>query len=679
MALTKVRSSMILPVISADAYATVQDAINAVPVGGVLEFSAGTTYVIPSRLTITTAMTITAYGATLQFPSGRSAGGFSNDAVTITSSNVNIYGGTWKEVAPDGTYPQIGGYGIVFLGTENGTGVAPTYLENVSIQDAMIQNWQHTSILFSMCKDFRFESNTIDNIGSTGLQTRSSNNGIINDNIIKNIHADGVLGSLDNAYGIGMTLSNSGNTVARPVSHTITVSGNFISNVPTWEGIDTHGGYAITVTGNTVINTYTGIAMVAYIGGATSADDVGCSHCTVTGNTVYNNLSVVPRASAARGIVIDGQVRSGGTLGQQVTVSGNTVTNHGGQSATDDLGAIEVLTVNNAMVSGNSIYNSGSAGISMSSCQNMNVNSNNIYQINPNNTVTFPSGVFTFSGNPTATDTITLNGVTCTFIAGASVVNSLTAIDVLIGASLADTITNLKAIVESARDTGTATVMPNGALGFCNYTATGTTLSISYQFPTRMLAAAWTLAESSSVISVSGSSLSIPTNDQGAGIVIDILSGGATPTGFVSGNNVRNPDATAIRGICQKVDTSVSYSNNVFTGKGILYDLVGSSVWTTERVDSFYEGNIDLDLPNIAQNTFLYVNVPYPSNAGNEVTVDLSSERYLQGLVVTAQPSRGYIILQIANYTNGAVNIAQGLIYYKVSKIDSASYGDPTT
>ena len=37
MALTKVRSSMILPVISADAYATVQDAINAVPVGGVLE------------------------------------------------------------------------------------------------------------------------------------------------------------------------------------------------------------------------------------------------------------------------------------------------------------------------------------------------------------------------------------------------------------------------------------------------------------------------------------------------------------------------------------------------------------------------------------------------------------------------------------------------------------------
>ena len=106
-----------------------------------------------------------------------------------------------------------------------------------------------------------------------------------------------------------MTLSGSGNTVARPVSHTITVSGNLVSNVPTWEGIDTHGGYAITVTGNTVINTYTGIAMVAYKDGATSADDVGCSHCTVTGNTVYNNLSVVPRASASRGIVIDGQVR----------------------------------------------------------------------------------------------------------------------------------------------------------------------------------------------------------------------------------------------------------------------------------------------------------------------------------------------------------------------------------
>jgi hypothetical protein len=681
MALTKVHARMTAPTVNVDSYASVQDAINAVPSGGVLEFSPGKTYEPTSRLTVTTPMSIIAYGATIAFPDNRSSGGFNSDAMTITSSNVHIYGGTWTETAPDGTYPQIGTHGIVFLGTENGVGVAPTYIDNVSFQDATIHSWQNVAVSFVRCRNFCVESNYLHTIGYTGIQTRSSNNGIINDNIVRNIHPSGTAG--DNAYGIAITLSGNGNTVRRPVSHTITVSGNLIENCLTWEGIDTHGGFAITVNGNTVKNCRTGIAMVAYIGGATSADDVGCSHCNVVGNTVYNDTSVIPLTSAQRGIVADGQVRSGGTnRGQQITITGNTLTNCGSKSSGDGIGAIDVLAVNGANITGNSLYDSGSNGITVYSCENLNVSGNTIFGINPNATTAFPEATATFSGNPTASDTLTLNGVVCTFSASASAVVSNTAITVNIGASLAATLTNLAAILIIARDTGTASIAPNGRLGFCNFTASSTVLTITYQFPTRMLSTNWGLAESSSVITLSGSNLSIPSDNQGSGIMIDQLSGGASPTGLIVGNMIRNPSASgmALRGINQKTDTSISYSDNVFLGKGVLYDIEGSAVLTAYRIDSLFENTVTYDLPSISAGSSFDINLPAPIGNNSANIFDISMDRYLDGLVITTQGAAGgYVIARITNTTASAIDIASTTIAYSVKKIKRDSYGDPTT
>lgn len=681
MALTKVHARMTSPAVNVDSYASVQDAINAVPSGGILEFTSGKTYTVTSRLTVTTPMSIFAYGATIDFADSRSSGGFNSDAMTITSSNVHIYGGTWTETAPDGTYPQVGTHGIVFLGTENGVGVAPTYLDNISVQDATIHSWQYVALSFIRCKNFRAEKNYMHTIGYTGVETRSSNNGVINDNIIRNLHPSGSAG--DNAYGIAITLSSNGNTVQRPVSHTITVSGNLVEDVRTWEGIDTHGGFAVTVSGNTVKNCRTGIAMVSYQGGATSADDVGCSHCNVVGNTVYNDTSIIPLTSAQRGIIADGQVRSGGTnLGQQITITGNTLTNCGSKAANDELGAIEVLTVNGANITGNSLYESGSNGIAIFSCENLNVSGNTIYGVNPNATTAFPEATATFSGNPTASDTLTLNGVVCTFSASASAVVSNTAITVNIGATLADTLTNLAAILVTARDTGTASVAPNGALGFCNFTASSTVLTVTYQFPIRMLSTFWSLAKSSSVITLSGSNLSVPSDDQGSGIMIDQLSGGSSPTGLIVGNIIRNPTSSgmAIRGINQKVDTSISYSDNVLLGKGILYDIEGSAILTAHRIDSLFENTVTYNLPSISAGASFDINLPAPIGNNSSNVFDISADRYLNGLVISTQGNAGgYVIARITNTTGSAIDIASTTIAYSVKKIENNSYGNPTT
>ena len=653
----------------------IQLAIDATPTGGVLYFPAGYTYYCASRLIINKAMTISAYGATIRF-NGTRSGGLQNDAVSITSSNVKIMGGTWKEVAPT---TNSGPYGFAFQGVENDSVTPPTYIENVGIQDATIVDWQGESVIFRMCQNFYFTNCDVSNIGYAGVQTLSSNQGVISNNRIGDIHPTGSVGSGDNAYGIAVTCNSSGNTVGRPLSHDVAVTGNYVYNVKTWEGIDTHGGYNISVTGNTVRNCRSGIALVAYVGAA-AANDSGARRSTVTGNAIENDpLIFVARNGLTYGIIVDGDVRAGGDTGDGVTVSGNTLTFCGGKNSTESLGAIEGITINNLVVSGNSINESGSNAIMLFSCENSLVDSNSILQIDPFNAASFPTATATFSGNPTAADTITLNGVVCTFVATPSAINSNTAIDVLIGANQAATITNLQTILVTARDTGTASVMPNGRLQFSTFSNDGTAFVVTYGYPTRMLSTLWTVSESSSVIAWSGANLSIPSDDRGAGIRIEELSGGATPTGQISNNFIRNPTASgiSIRGICAVSDTEISYRGNSLSGKGVLYDLDGSAVLTCGSVSNLFENFVTYDLPSISAAATFEFYLPYPTSAASGASVSVFPNRYLNGLIMSLQPQTSNVIVQLYNPTAGAINLASARFVYKYEQLrNDGNYGE---
>jgi hypothetical protein len=652
----------------------IQAAIDATPTGGKLYFPAGYTYYCASRLIINKAVTISAYGATVRF-NGTRSGGLQNDAISITASNVKIMGGTWKEVAPT---TNSGPYGFAFAGVENDSVTPPTYIENVGIQDATIVDWQGESVIFRMCQNFYLTNCDISNIGYAGVQTLSSNQGVISNNRIGDIHPTGVVASGDNAYGIAITCNSSGNTVGRPLSHDVVVTGNYVYNVKTWEGIDTHGAYSISVTGNSVRNCRSGIALVGYTG-AVAANDAGARRSTVTGNAIENDpLIFVARSGLTYGIVIDGDVRAGGDTGDGVVVSGNTLTYCGGKNITESLGAIECILINNLVVSGNSINESGSNAIMLFSCVNSLVDSNSIYEIDPFNAASFPVATATFSGNPTAADTITLNGVACTFVATSSAINSNTAIDVLIGASQADTITNLQTILVTARDTGTASVMPNGLLQFTSFSNNGTTFVVTYRYPTRMLSIFWTVSESSSVISWSGANLSIPPDDRGAGIRIEQLSGGVAPTGQISNNFIRNPTAStiSIRGICQVSDTEISYRGNSLSGLGVLYDLEGSAVLSCGSVSNLFENSVVYDLPSIASAATFEFFLPYPTSAGTGASVSVSTSNNLNGLIMSVRPQSEVAIVQLFNPTVGAINLANTRFSYKYEQLrNNGNYG----
>lgn len=656
----------------------IQKAIDATPTGGTLIFNAGYTFYCGSRLVINKAITISAYGATVRF-NGTRSGGLQNDAISITASNVKILGGTWKEVAPTS---NVGPYGIAFYGVENNSTTPPTYIENVGIQDATIVDWQGEGIVFRMCQNFYVINCDISNIGYSGVTTLSSNQGVISDNRIGDIHPTGVVASGDNAYGIAITANSSGNTIGRPLSHDVVVNGNYVYNVKTWEGIDTHGGYNISVTGNTVRNCMAGIAMVGYPG-ATAAEDAGARRCAVVGNSIENDPAIFPNhLGLSRGIVIDGQVQSGGDSGDSVTVSGNTLRYCGGRNVDESLGAIECLQINNAVVTGNSINEAGSNGIVLFSCTNSLVDGNSIWQIEPYNTTGFPTATATFSGNPTAADTITLNGVVCTFVATPSAINSNTAIDVLIGANQAATITNLQNILVTARDTGTASVMPNGALQFVSFSNNGTAFVVTYRYPTRMLASSWTVSDTSGVISWSGSSLSIPSDDNGAGIRIEQLSGsGIATTGQISNNFICNPTASgiSIRGICQVSDTELIYRGNSLSGKGVLYDIEGSGVLTCSSVSNLFENTVTYDLPSISSAAKYEFFIPYPTIAPAGASVSVYPDRYLDGLVMSVQPQSNYAIVQLYNATSFAINLASTGFAYKYEQLlNFKNYGELT-
>lgn len=125
-----------------------------------------------------------------------------------------------------------------------------------------------------------------------------------------------------NAYGIGLTYSY-GNSVTTDC----TVSGNTVTDVPTWHAFDTHGGQRIAFIGNTARNASRAFFLTD-----------GPSDLTMTGNTL-------DRGTATFNLV-------GLTLfnANRVTVTGNKVTGYGASWWLDDEGGSTGIDIQNNTV-----------------------------------------------------------------------------------------------------------------------------------------------------------------------------------------------------------------------------------------------------------------------------------------------------------------------------------------
>jgi hypothetical protein len=120
------------------------------------------------------------------------------------------------------------------------------------------------------------------------------------------------------------------------------------------------------------------------------------------------------------------------------------------------------------------------------------------------------TGTITFTGNPAANDTVTIGGTAVTFVASSPVGNQ-----VVIGSSSAITLANLLAFLQASNDSN---------IDECTYTSTGLVITLLYKVAGTG-GNSFTLAKSSSALSVSGADLSGGTMPSSVGYAVAPASG----------------------------------------------------------------------------------------------------------------------------------------------------------
>ena len=131
--------------------------------------------------------------------------------------------------------------------------------------------------------NFSIKRSRVHDVEYAGIRVLSGANGVISGNTVVNVGVGGALAT--NAYGIDIEAISNG---IDPQSHDITISNNTVRNVPTWHGIDTHGGYDLRISGNSVSNACSAVWLVPNGLSSAGGPQRNPHHITVNGNTLSN-------------------------------------------------------------------------------------------------------------------------------------------------------------------------------------------------------------------------------------------------------------------------------------------------------------------------------------------------------------------------------------------------------
>lgn len=274
--------------------------------------------------------------------------GASSPAIVVPNSNVVIDGVT------------LIGPGNTTLSNSRGIqaiGVVGAPLREITIRNAKISGFRQVGIWLQHVDGFTVENCEISDCQYAGVHCMSVFHGMVKGNRISHITGTPL------AYGI--TINKASEPLATaPRSTDVTITGNVITDVPNWEGIDTHGGERINITSNTVAGCKIGIAVVP-AKDAPAVDEIFAPLAvTVVGNTVD---SLKTDGTAEFGISFTGAYKGPlGTVYEYATgvISGNVVKNHGVATA-DNRGAMYIHTTRGVVVSGNQLINPSSLGINV--------------------------------------------------------------------------------------------------------------------------------------------------------------------------------------------------------------------------------------------------------------------------------------------------------------------------
>lgn len=225
---------------------------------------------------------------------------FNGPGFVVTSSDVEFNHVTIRGGGVDLPYDQT--QKLIYV---LGTAAAP--LSNVHVVDCRLTDSRGDNVWLEWTRLSTVRDCVIKRFLYSGVMVLSGDRVKVNDNVIED--APLTVG-VPNVYGIAV--SDLTNTAAGR-STNVQVTGNVVSLID-WEGIDTHGGDAISIVGNTVLSCQHGIALVT--GNATRI--VAPTRCLVVGNTVDGAGA---RRPLGHGIGLDGIANtpaSGTIVGNQI-------------------------------------------------------------------------------------------------------------------------------------------------------------------------------------------------------------------------------------------------------------------------------------------------------------------------------------------------------------------------
>ncbi|MFZ6991383.1 right-handed parallel beta-helix repeat-containing protein [Curtobacterium sp. RRHDQ66] len=252
---------------------------------------------------------------TIRFVGGSLSTACDIDLVLVTSSDVRMV----DAVLTGGGADHSGlGRGIRALGTV----AAP--LRNVQVVRATIRQFSHDGVLYEHCTEFVVTGSTIEDVGYAGVLLFSCVGGSVTNNRIARVVQPA---PYVNSYGIEAVRATSTGLDGAPRSARVLIADNHVSDVPNWEGIDTHGGESISILRNRVDGCRVGIAVVP---SKDEHDDKATKYAPLD-FAVVDNVVTRTVTGPGSGIVVRGAGETVGSDAERATgaVLRNTVTGYG--------------------------------------------------------------------------------------------------------------------------------------------------------------------------------------------------------------------------------------------------------------------------------------------------------------------------------------------------------------
>ena len=240
-------------------------------------FPSGLTYKVTSALTVGANTTLSLYGATVSATTA-------SFSLFNLGSGCSVLGG--NIVGPGNATYSAGSKGISCVGTRNAP-AAPTYIIGPKIENVTITEMGEYGIYLQYCDTASVKNCSIDGVGYTGIGMLSCKNCVIDSNYINDVYP----GVSSNCYGVFMTQqTTAGSTITSdPSTVNCKVTNNHISNIPTWHGIDTHGGRNIVISGNTIYNCAYGVYLTYAI--VPDGTFYSANNCVVSSNVIDTQLN----------------------------------------------------------------------------------------------------------------------------------------------------------------------------------------------------------------------------------------------------------------------------------------------------------------------------------------------------------------------------------------------------